>query len=384
MFGVGGEGGLVFRLQLEDRVQVDGRLFAIAETIPVERRQLQHDAHPRLGLRHGPELTFSQLGELRVIPTGEIELDELFGSRAPGRFQQRDLVVDALRFDPVVELSFGELRPLVEEVDALALVVRRPRDALAVVAIELLVSPRLVVDPLEELGRFRVPRHHGQGLSQGGDGVVDVAGLLPTSRHLMIDGRRAVCPVGADPIGVGVHRRQQVQRLFVPGSQPDHLGQALGRGVELFELFGEHPTEAEEQVGPAARFRGAFELQLVEPHHPPPVAEGPVDLPRRFDRADVLLGELSLFLGAANRPFQSGEMVQEQLAHLRFQLRHAARVAGASDRRRFHLQHRHVVGGAALLAIDVLEAGRRSDVGRVTVNGVDQVGLRPFGVPQLV
>ena len=98
----------------------------------------------------------------------------------------------------------------------------------------------------------------------------------------------------------------------------------------------------------------------------------------------MLLGQLPLPLRAADRPLQPGEVVQEQLAHLRFQLGHARRVARARHRRRLHLQHRHVVGGAALLAVDVLEPGRRSDVGGVTVDGVDQVGLGPFGVPQLV
>ena len=77
-------------------------------------------------------------------------------------------------------------------------------------------------------------------------------------------------------------------------------------------------------------------------------------------------------------------MVQEQLAHLRFQLGDAGRIAGARHRRRLHLQHRHVVGGAALLAIDVLQARRRPDVRRVAIDRVDQVGLGALGVAQLV
>ena len=40
--GVGAQGDLVFGLELQDRVQVDGRLVAIAQPIAVERRQLQH------------------------------------------------------------------------------------------------------------------------------------------------------------------------------------------------------------------------------------------------------------------------------------------------------------------------------------------------------
>ena len=77
-------------------------------------------------------------------------------------------------------------------------------------------------------------------------------------------------------------------------------------------------------------------------------------------------------------------MVQEQLAHLRFQLGDAGRIARARDGRRLHLQHRHVVGGPALLAIDVLQAGGRPDVRRVAVDRVDQVRLGALGVAQLV
>jgi hypothetical protein len=77
-------------------------------------------------------------------------------------------------------------------------------------------------------------------------------------------------------------------------------------------------------------------------------------------------------------------MVEEELAHLRFQLAMRAGIAGAGDRRRLHLQHRHVVGGAALLPIDVLQPGGRPDVRRVAIDRVDQVRLRALGVAELV
>ena len=98
----------------------------------------------------------------------------------------------------------------------------------------------------------------------------------------------------------------------------------------------------------------------------------------------MLLRQLARPLRVPDGALQPREMVQEQLAHLRFQLGDASRIAGAGDRRRLHLQHRHVVGGPALLAIDVLEPGRRPDVRRVAVDGVDQVGLGALGVAQLV
>ena len=77
-------------------------------------------------------------------------------------------------------------------------------------------------------------------------------------------------------------------------------------------------------------------------------------------------------------------MVQEQLAHLRFQLGDARRIAGARDGGRLHLQHRHVVGGPPLLAVDVLQPGGRPDVRRIAIDGVDQIRFGALGVAQLV
>src|SRR6185312_13666302 len=94
--------------------------------------------------------------------------------------------------------------------------------------------------------------------------------------------------------------------------------------------------------------------------------------------------QLAGALRVADRPFQLGEVVQEELAHLGFQLGETAGVARAGDRRGLHLQHRHVVGGPTLLAIDVLQAGGGPDVGRVPIDRVDQVGLGALRVPQLV
>ena len=72
------------------------------------------------------------------------------------------------------------------------------------------------------------------------------------------------------------------------------------------------------------------------------------------------------------------------MAHLRFQLGDAGGIAGAGDRRGLHLQHRHVIGHAALLAIDVLQARRGPHVRRVAVDGVHQVGLGALGVAELI
>ena len=98
----------------------------------------------------------------------------------------------------------------------------------------------------------------------------------------------------------------------------------------------------------------------------------------------MLLGQLPLLLGAADGPLEPREVVEEELAHLRLELGDAGGLARARDGRRLHLEHRHVVGGAPLLAVDVLEPRGRPDVRRVAVDRVHQIGLGPLGVAQLV
>ena len=229
-----------------------------------------------------------------------------------------------------------------------------------------------------------MPGDRLQRPAQRGDRVLDVARLLPPAPDLEIDRRRPLDAVGADPVRVGVDPGQELQRLLVARADAHRLGEPLRRRVQLLELLAEHPPEPQQQIGAASGVGGPFQLQLVEADHRPEVAQRAVDLARRLDRLEVLGGELPLPLRVADGPFQLGEVVEEELPHLRFQLGDAGGIAGARDGGRLHLQHRHVVGGAPLLAVDVLEAGGGADVPRIAVDGVDQIGLRPFGVPQLI
>ena len=383
VIGVGAERVLVLGIDLQDRVQVDRRLIAVAQAVAVQRRELAHDAHALGGLFDRAQLALAQLGQLGVVVAGEKQLDQPGRRRAVGRLERRDLAVDPLRLGGIVHLALGELRALVEEVDPLRLGGRR-RDPLAVVAIQLLIAAPVVVDPLQQLGRLGVARHRLQRAPQRRDGVVGVARLLPAARDLEEDRRGALQAVGADPVGVAVDRRQQLQRLLVARAQPDHLAQTLGGGVELLELLREHAAEAQQQVGAALGLGRPFELQLVQAHDGAVVAERAVDLARRLDRLDVLLGELAGALSVADVALQPGEVVDEQLPHLRLQLGDARGVTRARDRRRLHLEHRHVVGGAALLAINVLEARGSADVAGIAIDGVGQVDLGPFTVAQLI
>jgi len=77
-------------------------------------------------------------------------------------------------------------------------------------------------------------------------------------------------------------------------------------------------------------------------------------------------------------------VVHEQLAHLRLQLRDARGIARARHRRRLHLEHRHVVRGAALLAIDVFQSRCRANVAGVAIDGIGEIDLGALGVAELV
>ena len=381
--GVGGQRDLVLGLDLQHGVQVDGRLIAVAQPVAIQRGQLQHRARARRRVRDRAQLPLAQLGELRVLLAGRVELDQLLRRRSPRRLQQRDLVVDPLRLRQVVQLAFRQLRPLVEEVDPLGLG-RRRRDALAVVTIQFLESVRVVVHALQQLRRFGVRGHRLQRAPQGGDRIFGVARFVPAPRHLVVDRRGAVGAVGADPVRVRVDAGQQLQRLLVARAQAHHLGQPLRGRVQLLELLAQHAPEPQQQVGAAAGVGGPFELELVEADDGPVVAQRPVDLARRFDRPDVLLRQLARPLRVADDAFQAREMIQEELAHLAFQLGQPGWIARARDRRGLHLQHRHVVRGPALLAVDVLQASGGPDVGRVAIDGVDEIGFGALAIAELV
>ena len=295
----------------------------------------------------------------------------------------RDLAVDALRLGQVVQLALRQLRALVEEVDPLVPVVRR-RHALAVVAIQVLEAARRRSRPLQQVGRLGVAGDRRQRLAQRRDRVFGVARLLAAARDLVVDGGGALGAVGADPVRVGVDAGQQLQRLLVARAQADHLGQALRGGVELLQLLAQHPPEAQQQVGAAAWRRRSPPAPARTGGRRAVVAQRAVDLARRLDRLDMLGASLPGRCGLRTRPLQAREMVDEQLAHLRLQLGDARRIAGARHGRRLHLQHGHVLGGPALLAVDVLEARGGAEVRRVAVDGVGQVGLGALGVAQLI
>jgi hypothetical protein len=276
VFGVSAEGQLVLGLDLQHRVQVDSGLIAIAQPIAVQRGQLQHRARPLLGIRHRAKLALAQLGQLGVLLARQVQLDKLLARGPTRRLDQRNLVVHALRLGDVVELSLRELRALVEVVDALGFD-RRDPDTFPVEAIELLEPPRVVVDPLEQLGRLRVRGDGAQRPAQRRDRVFGVARLLAAARDLIVDGGCAVDAVGADPVRVGVDAGQQLQRLLVARAQADHLGQPLRGGVQLLQLLAQHPPEAQQQIGAPARVLRPFQLQLVQAHDSPVVAQRPVD-----------------------------------------------------------------------------------------------------------
>ncbi len=187
-----------------------------------------------------------------------------------------------MRLGDIVEIAFRQLGALVQEVD---LVLGRlgALHALAVIPIEILETMRVVQRALNQVGGFGVARNGGQGLAQRGDRVLDVAGFVPAAGDLKEDRGRPIGAVGADPVRVGVHRRQQVERFFVPRPQPDDLAQTLRGCIQLLQLLGEHPPQAQQQIGAALGIGGSGQLQFVEAHHAAIVAERAINLARRFD-----------------------------------------------------------------------------------------------------
>ena len=222
------------------------------------------------------------------------------------------------------QLALGQLGPLVEEVDALGFG-RSPPDALAVVAVEIREPLAVVVDALEQLGRLGVSGDGRQRLAQGRDGVFGVAGLLAPARDLVVDGRRAVDAVGADPVRVGVDRRPAAPAPFrrADAGEPPRPGAGRRRPAPPASRPAPAPGRAADRRAGGRRW--SLELQLVKPHDGAVVAERAVDLARRLDRADVLVRQLAGPLRVAHGPLEAREVVHEQLAHLGFAARRCAR-----------------------------------------------------------
>ena len=208
------------------------------------------------------------------------------------------------------------------------------RDPLSIEAIELLVALAFVVDPLQQLHRLGLAGDGLQRLAQRSDGVLGVPRLMAAPRNLVVDGGGALDAVGADPVGVRVDGRQQLQRLLVAGPQANDLGQPLGRGVELLELLAEDAPEAEQQVGAPAGFAGPLQLQLVEAddRRGSRRARGRSSGPTRSTGcapARASPGRCGLRTSA----LQLREVVEEELAHLRFQLGDAGWCRASAPRR---------------------------------------------------
>jgi hypothetical protein len=112
-------------------------------------------------------------------------------------------------------------------------------------ALEIGQAAGFVEHALEQLGDLGVPRYGRQPLAQGGERTVDVTGFLAPARHLVKQGGGALGTVLADPVRVGIHAGQRLQRLVVARTQPHDLADALGGTLQIAELLRQHPSQAQ-------------------------------------------------------------------------------------------------------------------------------------------
>ena len=384
VLGVGAERDLVLRLELQDRVQVDRRLIGVAQAVPVKRRQLQHDARAGGRIGDGAQLPLAQLGQLGVVVAFADRARP--ASRKPVRPAARS-ARSRCRSAAPRPCRRAPPRPAARACrGSRPAPTRRPPPR----------SARGSSDRAPGTGARRSRRAPAAPTTRSGPGRPAAPCAARRSRSRCRPPPAAGARPGSRwPPPARCRRRRSSSGWRRPPASSSSAFSSRGRMRTASERRcaaasssssfspSTRPSPSK-QIGAPAGVGGPLQLQLVEADHRAEVAQRAVDLARRLDRLEVLGGQLALPLRVADGPFQLGEVVEEELPHLRFQLGDAGGIAGARDGGRLHLQHRHVVGGAALLAVDVLEAGGGADVPRIAVDGVDQIGLRPFGVPQLV
>ncbi len=385
VLGVGLERLGVGGALLEDGVPVDRGLLGVTEPLAVELGQLGEDGEAELGRLDVRKLLLPELGQPGPVLFRRVELDQPLRGGAPRRLHLGDLLVDAQGLFGIAAIALGELGPLEEKVHLL-IQVARLRRPFPVVEIEIGEAGRPVEDVFDQLGGGGVSGHRRQGLAEGRDGVLQVPGLVAPAGDLVVDGRRLLLAVGPQPGRVGVHRRQGLERPIVPGAQPHHLSQPLGRPLQIAEPLSQDPPQPQQEVAAPLGLRGQGQLELVQLHHRGEVAEGPVDLARRLHQLERLGRHLGLALGGRQRrrPLQLAEALLAELPQLAVQVGDAGGVPAARQGRGLQLQHRHVFTVAGLLPVEVFEALGGLQVLGVAVDGVGQVGLGALRVVHVV
>ena len=231
----------IARIVLQDGVKVDRRLFAVAQAIVVQRRQLTQQRQLGVGVRGSFQLLLAQLGQLGEVVAAAIQLGQVLGRGASCRLDRDDLLVGSDRLFHVAERVLGKLCALGEDLDLL-FGGARLADALAQEPVQVGKAAGVGEHPFEQGQRFRVVGHRGQGPAQGRHRVVHVPGLVATPRDLVVETRRPLRPVGAGPVGIGVHGRQRLQGLVVAGIKVGLRRSAFARPGEGRRSFRPGPA----------------------------------------------------------------------------------------------------------------------------------------------
>jgi hypothetical protein len=298
-------------------------------------------------------------------------------------FQRRDLLVGSDGFLDVAKGRLGQARALGQDFD-LFRVGSRLGHAFAQEAIEIGKAVGFGQHAFEQRQGLGVEGNRGQGLAQGGHGVVHIAGLVPPARDLVVQARGAFGTVGAVPVGIGVDRRQRLQGLVIARIKPDYIAQLLRGLGQIADLFGQNAPEAEHECDAPLGIGGAGQLDLEQAADHGIVAERIVDLAHGLHDLELLGGDFGAQAWRGQCIFDARDVLAVGAVDFGAQFVNAGGVARLAQGRGFDLKHVEVLAGPALLAVDVLEPLDRLAVGCVAADSMSQVGFRAGYVRQVI
>ncbi len=364
----------VARIGLQNGVQVDCGLLAVAESVVVQHGELAQKVEFCLRVGRPFELLFAQLGQFRVVTSAGVQLGQVLGRGAARRLKDRHLFVGADGFFDIAKGGLCQLRTLGQDLN-LFFVGPRLADAFAQEAVEVRESTRFSQHPFEQRERFGMEGHRGERLAQGGYSVVDVTRFMAPARDLIVEARGAFGTVGPGPVRVGVDRGQSLQGFVVARVKSDHVAQLLRCLRQVADFFRQNSAKAEHDADAALRIRGPCQLDLVQPAHHRVVAESAVDLAGRLDDTKMIAGDFRPESGRRQGVFDARDLLSEGALDFPVHLGDAGGIFRLHQRDGLHLQHLEVFGGAALFSVDILQASDGLAVGGIAIDRMGQVSF---------
>ena len=287
MLGIGAQRLGIAGLQLQDGMQVNGGLLAVAQAITIQGRQFAQQGEPKGGVGGLFQLLLAQLGQLAVVLPIHIELGQLLRGSSPRRLNGHDFLVNADGLGDIVERVASQVGPLEQHLDFFLIGVRRRRP-LAHETIQVGQPARTGQQPLHQDRGIHMAGHGCQGLAQGCNGVFHVAGFLSTPSDLGVKPRGPLPTVRARPLGIGKHRGQGIQGLVVARVQAHHIAQSLRCLLQIADLLGQHASQPEHQIGATFWVGGGGQFQFIQATGGLIFAQGCEDLARLLDGLELI------------------------------------------------------------------------------------------------